>query len=262
MIKHNKYEGDKGGYEFSLENFLSVSLERWCEDRETFWCKEGGPSDIENEKEIDNNIFELASKIYDTSKAPINSEDITNALRKIDINNFPSQKDDILESDFWKYLWEHLEIFLASDSIGKWEAAACNMLRFFFIFIMYVRENIEVPKPVSLFLKLVIRNFVWGFDSECVILCRSAMEATFREVVTLEMLEHFLGSRRNKEYSLIDYIYTAKNEGMISEELIDKANIIRIRANKALHYDPNATKDILGTVSDTFKVIVGLCCYG
>jgi len=258
MTDHTRHEGDKGEYEFPLASFMEIMLGRWGMDRETFWTTEGGPVDIDSAKEADHAIFELASEIYNASQKPINSDDIRNALGQIDFDNFPRQTSDILDSYVFLYLWEHLEEYLAGESIDNWERAASNMLGFFALFLKC--ENVELSEPVSVFMKLVIRNYVWGFEPECVILCRSAMEAAFRKMVTLEMLEHHLGSRANRDYTLIDAICTAKKEGMINEELVEKAHAIRLRANKAIHYDPYATKNVFGTMSDTLDVILALSC--
>src|SRR4030042_2827491 len=120
---------------------------------------------------------------------------------------------------------------------------------------IYITGKIHLTPTVKDFLRLVMRSYLWGFDTESVILCRSAMEKAFENRVTYEMCEKYFGPPHGGDYSLQARVIVAKREGMLNDEIAEIATKIRLRGNTALHRDPNATKNIYETITDTIRVI-------
>ena len=134
--------------------------------------------DKEKAKIVYENIEALASAIIKSSQDVGDSKAISDILKKID---FGDLEDKPIE--FFNYVWESLEVSLVSEQMKEWEKATTKLLLFFRK--LEEIENIYISEPVAKFLKLVVRNYIWGFDFECVILCRSVMESTFRDTINL-----------------------------------------------------------------------------
>ncbi len=81
------------------------------------------------------------------------------------------------------------------------------------------------------------------------------MENAIENRVTYDMCEKYLGPPRSGYYSFKDRIIVAKRERILNDEIAEIATNIRLRGNTALHKDPNATKNIYGTITDTIRVI-------
>ena len=130
-----------------------------------------------------------------------------------------------------KLVWEKFIIVLSHEAIEKIEEGASR------IFQLY---------------NLVI----WGFDPECVILCRAVIDTAFKDRITPEICEKHFGKPRHKyDFSLSDRIQVALNEEIIDEDIAKKARTVKTRGDTAVHKQPNITKDVWGTICDTVAVL-------
>ncbi len=119
--------------------------------------------------------------------------------------------------------------------------------------VQELQRNSQLPQATVHFLALVSRTFVWGFGAECVIVCRGAIDTAFREKVPNSLIE----TRRRQGghgYGLQDRIEAACPD-LINDEIREAANTVKCRGDKAIHFDPYATKDVLGTIKSALKVI-------
>lgn len=237
---------NKGHYEYSLIGYLESVLDLWQQDREVYWTEKGAQENLENSRASFEKVQKFAKALLETSEHPGESASLTKVFDDVDL------KDFFDESMLIAYVKEHLEASLAWDGIAKVEEGAFRLLSL--LNVLRSIENLTLSRPVTDFLKLVTRSYIWGFDTECVILCRSAMEMAIHDNVTDEMCESLLGSQRGY-YTLIDCIAVAKQECLINGDIAKIADKIRLRGNKTLHGDPTATKDILGTIKDTVLII-------
>ena len=108
-------------------------------------------------------------------------------------------------------------------------------------------KQATVCEPARRFLGHVSRCYLWGFDTECVILCRSALDAAFREAITDSDCD-----------SLSKRIVAAEKKGLISGVIRRRAFDMKERGNKTVHYDPDTVRDVLGTIEGTLAVIMAL----
>ena len=116
------------------------------------------------------------------------------------------------------------------------------------------------PEACIGFLSLISRCYIYGFDTECVVMCRSAIDTAFRERVTDE---HCQKAHRQRLYlTLSDRIQAAFDP--VNNLLVGKPDLYRAaqevqdRGDKAVHYDPYATKDVLGTIDRALRVVKAL----
>ena len=136
-----------------------------------------------------------------------------------------------------KLVWEHLFIKLAWDSIDKIEEGSFRLMD---LWGLVTRAN---PCPASVqFLRRVSRCYVWGFDTECIILCRSVLDTAFREV-------------RPDERTLYDQIEAVARDGWIEPDVAKAAHRVRHRGKKAVHYEPDLPVNPLDVIRDTLTVL-------
>jgi hypothetical protein len=150
-------------------------------------------------------------------------------------------------------VWEGLAIDLAREAVDIMiPDGATRILQ-----LMQLAVEARVSAPTVAFLRRVSRCFIWGFDTECVILCRSAIDTAFRESID-DLLCEQRSERPRHGYTLSNRIEAA-HPSVIDKSTYESARIVRDRGDKTVHYDPEATKDILGTIRHCMKVIQSLC---
>ena len=173
----------------------------------------------------------------------------------------PAEFHDSLQ-DFFSQLdnpniriaWESFVIELVGDAMERIGSGSVRMLE---LSQLLVAAN--PPDPTLNYLHRISACFIWGFDPECIILCRSALDTAFRDKVSEEICEQVFGTAEERHFGLLDRIRAAHRTQMISDDTRQIAWRVKDRADKAVHYDPDATRDVLGTVRDTVKVLKALC---
>lgn len=137
-----------------------------------------------------------------------------------------------------KLVWERLCIKLAWDAVDRMRMGAVRML-----LLSDVIAEAE-PSDITLkYLRLLSTCFVWGFDAECTILCRSVLDTAFREAIPEEGL------------ALAKRIVIAHDRRLINDELRRAAFTVKERGDKAIHYEPGMSQDVIGTIRDTLRVV-------
>ncbi len=150
-------------------------------------------------------------------------------------------------------VWQYLCI---RDACAAADGLRSRVGRIFVLeqLVQQLRRDSALPDETIQFLALVGRTFVWGFDAECVIVCRGAIDTAFRDKVPISLLESRRKKDPNRDYGLQDRIEAACPH-LISEQLRKDAHTVRCRGDKAIHFSPNATRDVLGTIRLALSVI-------
>jgi hypothetical protein len=120
------------------------------------------------------------------------------------------------------------------------------------------------PKPRA-YLEQVVKCYLFGFDTECIIMCRSAIESMFRQVVPPELCKarsRKLGLSR-PDYSLDARIKIAQEEDMVDPGLCCLAWHVKDDCNKLVHPDRDSdwvpSEEELDTdVQKTVRVVAAL----
>jgi len=256
MEDGHKDDWKQRSYKYPLKVSLQAVIDRWKNDRVESWTKLGVPKDIQNiiddlEEDFDSDrpftkeeIFEMIEKLTKALKTVYKhpaKADSLNDFETVDLNLF----DNTIE--LFKYTKESLEACLAESAIDKVAEGAQRMLLFIDLFFI---RGINLSQAVIDFLRLVTRCYIWGFDAECIVLCRSAMEKAIKDKL---MCEKRLGKKQY--YTLKHRIEVAKREGLIDDNIAKIADGIRDRGNTVVHKDPKATKLVSQTIHETIRVI-------
>ena len=105
----------------------------------------------------------------------------------------------------------------------------------------------EPPEEVVRFVRRLTRCFVLGLHPECVVLCRAILETALKA--------GYRTRGAGAPGGLAQKISKAEAEGWLSTDARRAATTVRVRGNKAVHDDPTATEDVLGTIQLTVQVL-------
>lgn len=265
---------------------LEILLGNYEQDREEYWSQREG--EIHSARFFYDQCERFADAILHNTEDLVSSELLDADLHALDkqlraIYDWPTLAEDkyaaIMESDdSWeqkkkraleevfhqtpkppqnedsslRLVWEKLAINISGDAISRIETGTNRMLQ-----LHSLELQMRPAKPIQQFLTRLSRCYVWGFDPECIIMCRSVLDTAFREKVPDEMCGKALGTRINHQesFALSDRITVACKYTYISEEAKKLATQVRVRGNKAVHYQPDLSKQVWDTICDTFWVL-------
>jgi len=109
-------------------------------------------------------------------------------------------------------------------------------------------------KSTQEFLGRLSRCYIWGFDPECIILCRAVIDTVFQDRVAYEICKKHCREPLRGGFSLNDRIYAALKEGIIDEDIEKKARTVKKRGNQAVHRQPSVT-NVWGIICDTVAIL-------
>ena len=251
----------EGTYRDSLKNHIKTAIERWENDRRNSWLRQEVSETIT--KVIDDLCEAFGGRPYEKQELFEMIEDFAQAIISTSnkpeesgaLGKFSGQQNYFYDTvELFKYVEEHLAIHLAKSVINKINKAAERWASL--EMSLGIMEECKMNRTIADFLKLITGSYVWGFDAECTVLCRSAMEKAIKDKVTYEMCENFEKRfGKQKGYGLCTRIKVAQREGLIDEEIAKIAHAIRLRGNKVLHNDPKLTETVSETLRGTVRVI-------
>lgn len=155
------------------------------------------------------------------------------------------------EDSLLKLVWERLCIDLAKDFADTRLVVGANR-------ILLLSELLldEQPSNATVrFLRRISRCFIWGFDAECVILCRGAIDTAFMVAVSDEICDKHGLKKAKYGHTLANRIKAAKLEGIIDERTKKVAFRVNEPATEAAHTNPDNVMDVLQTLRDTRDVL-------
>jgi len=282
---------DKGFYEDDLEGMLEIYIHEYEGDRERYWNKALSEGDYAFLSAAFEQAERFAEAVHTGAETLVSTgEDVdTSHLRKElqRFCNYSGYANEVLtrimqtdrpleeknqvvldlirnhppdpkhEDSPLRLVWERLLINLANDAVGKIGEGTARMFKLYAL----VRQ-IQPSPATQKFLARLGRCYVWGFEPECIMLCRAVLDTAFRDNIADEICEKHCGSRRNRREKICSQGFTLDNriEAAVRERIIDKktaslAGKVRIRGNKAVHYQADLARDVLGTIRDTLTVL-------
>ncbi len=159
---------------------------------------------------------------------------------------------------------DFLRIDLARSAVEKAREGTRRAMR-----LLASLTDTSVSARAEAYLQRVAQSYIWGFDTEAVMLARSVLESALEEKVphqrVIEALakspESFRRSqqeRLGKGYpsELVDRINAAPVLGVLSVDVAKMATDIRIRGNNAVH--KNVNSDSLDTIEKLVTVLNAL----
>jgi len=149
------------------------------------------------------------------------------------------------------YLAERLFVSLGAQAVGMCEKGAKRLLDLAILAI-----PAELSQRTRRFLQRVSRCYVWGFDAECAVFCRSVVEASFQDVVPDEACRSALGD--GARVNLSNRIEAAHRKMLVSDTVRDAAHRVRDAGNSAVHDTPDTSFDAFHIISDTMCILESL----
>lgn len=110
------------------------------------------------------------------------------------------------------------------------------------------------------FLKRLARCYLFGFDNECIIMCRTILDVEFEAEISSD---DCIGKRETNKFNrnnqplfdLYDRIFVAKELGRIDEITYKLADDVRKQGNNAVHKNPTPDIDSLMIIQNALTVI-------
>jgi hypothetical protein len=153
-------------------------------------------------------------------------------------------------------LAEALQYCLGRDAVKMVGSAEGRIWR-----LLLLTQQFQPGKRAAAFLRRVSRCYIYGFDPECAVMCRSVLEAAFEAEIADETCAQVLGrhKRPNRSascgFDLADRIAVARRTGRLSEPAAARAAGIRMAGNEVIHEHPRACADAFRLIADTLDVI-------
>lgn len=140
--------------------------------------------------------------------------------------------------------WELLD-----EKLGTRTIIAQKMAEERFFHLLAWCSDGNVSPLTKHYLHRAAECYLYGFDEQCVIMCRSSLEAAFSNAVpdkTCEdspRLKQKYKGRNQHDFTLKDRIEVAKDTNTCTQNVYDYANWIRNTANDVVHKGRNAIKE-------------------
>ena len=264
-----------GFYDYDLIINLETQVDLYEQDRQIHWENADGRSGIQFDRaerfakdvlknseqlipvqEIDDDLSILQYEINRVPEFEKKWNDIVNSdLPKDKIHEFLNElfkdrpEEPRSEESPLRLVWERFVIAMSWEAIGKIEEGASRIFQLYKLVL-----SSDPSESTQKFLSRLSRCFVWGFDPECIILCRAVIDTAFRDTVSDEVCEKHFGKNRY-EFTLSNKIQAAHKERIINDQIKNKAFRIKNRGDKAVHYQPDITRNVWETICDTLAVL-------
>lgn len=127
--------------------------------------------------------------------------------------------------------------------------------------LLPLTESVQPHWRVAAFLKRVSKCYIFGFDAECLVMCRGVLEGAFEAAVSDAECRKVVGPRPWAEhaghsmYDLHTRIAVAVRLGRISQSLADDAQKVRDAARRIVHQKPRVPRDPLPFIAMTVAVV-------
>jgi len=129
--------------------------------------------------------------------------------------------------------------------------------------VWFALEN-RPSEAVAKYCRHLGRCYVAGLEPECIILCRSVLDAVLKDLMAelpetaIAQSEVMRGKRHGLPGSLHQRILVAEELGVMSRTQAEAAMTIKNRGNTAVHHDPEATGQVFETVKMAMELVGGL----
>lgn len=127
--------------------------------------------------------------------------------------------------------------------------------------LLPLTESVQPHWRAAAFLKRVSRCYIFGFDAECVVMCRGVLEGAFEAAISDSECRKVVGARPwsghtgHSMYDLHTRIAVAVRLGRVSEAVADDAETVRDAARKVVHQKPRVPRDPLPLIAKTIAVV-------
>ena len=248
---------DKGNYKYPAWCQMETALDMYEQDRTAY---------LDN---VASNLGSRAKEQLDQfNKAADSLAEGVNSLTGIDGISCLMELlalEEFQKGTLFELLDEHACIKFGWESLGMLSTS-----RERFHELLVILKDRQPCRSAKVFLQRVARCYLFGFDSECIVMCRAVLDREFKETVidddqVSDWWKWYATTSDAKRYrgpkppygQLWAKIHSACYAGMISESDRDAADNVRGRGNDAVHKKPD-TGDALEVIQKTIQVLDAL----
>jgi len=171
---------------------------------------------------------------------------------------------DFPQGKTFELLEEHVCITFGWEALGMLSTARAR-----FFELLWLLKNRQPCDRAKAFLQRVARCYLFGFDAECVVMCRAVLDGEFGKVIDDNQVSDWwkwyattpegtkYRGKRPADGQLWAKIHAAYHARMINEAERDAANAVRNRGNAAVHERPDSG-EAMEVVRQTVQVLDAL----
>lgn len=248
---------DKGSYKYPAWCLMETELDSYEQARTAYWEREAGRLDPGGKEQLDR-FNEAADSLVEGVQDLAGVDGISCLAELAGLGGFQQGKTfELLDEHICiKFGWEAMEML----SIAR--ARFRDM-----ILLLKDRQPCDRAKA---FLQRVARCYLFGFDAECVVMCRAVLDREFDETVVdddqvSDWWKWYATTSEGKRYKgkkppygqLWAKIHAAGYARMISDADRKAADAVRKRGNDAVHKRPDIGES-LEVVRQTVQVLDAL----
>jgi len=247
----------KGSYEYPAWCQMETSLDCYQQDRQAYLDREASKLGPDGKQQL-GRFNEAADSLVKGVQNLAGLNGVACPTELVKSGDFQREKP-------FELLDEHVCITFG------WEALTIlSDARERFLHLLLLLKDRQPCDRAMAFLQRVARCYLFGFDNECVVMCRAVLDQEFGEQIidddqVSEWWKWYATTPEGGKYrgkkppygSLWARIPAAKHAGIIEEGDRDAADAVRNRGNDAVHKKPD-TGEALETVRQTVQVLDAL----
>ncbi len=133
---------------------------------------------------------------------------------------------------------EHLvliSIIYAMFNLGERAVKQLKVAEGRFLDLVLLSRTLNPMPPARRFLRRVSQCYLYGFDTECIIMCGAVLESTLKSQVPPD--DGTMGKAKRERIRMNDRIAIAVSSGRLTQDLATNAHRIRDARNEAAHSD-------------------------
>ena len=247
---------DKGAYKYPAWCQMETALDSYQQDREAYLEAEADKLGPQANKQL-KQCNQAADALVKGTQELV-GVDAVDCLRDIVAelqDGVINQQQDALLNSPLKLVNEHVCITFGWEAMGMLSTARER----FWQLLMLLKDRQPSPHARD-FLRRVARCYLFGFDSECVVMCRAVLDRELKaEIQSGDVLAWWKTTDKGKRrkpapMNLWGRIQTAHHSGRIGQDTRDAADQVRDDGNDAVHGKPSIA-DPFNCICKTVKVL-------
>jgi len=246
---------DKGSYKYPAWCQMENTLDLYEQDRTAYLKREArrlGPS---GEEQLCG--FNQAAEMLVQGVQDLAGVDGIACLAEL------ARSGDFERGKPYELLDEHICIRFGWEAMGM-----LSSVRARFVDLLLLLKDRQPCDRARSFLQRVARCYLFGFDAECVVMCRAVLDREFEAEIPGDDVESWWAwykttsrgekhRRKNAQHNLWGRIHTARFTQRLTEEEFDAADAVRDCGNGAVHKRP-VSGEVLETVQQTVQALDAL----
>lgn len=250
----DRYDED----DWSLWSVLQEAVDHWHEVFEEYW----GLRKDQDETSVDadtranwQKLDEMAPRLLRGALAlqlsalkpnPASSVELTPDMVELARRILQVYGKSLIVRDRWSFAVAH-------DAMERLEGSSTRVAELLNVILLH-----QFDDRTAAYLARVARLYVYGFEIEALVMCRSALEAALQDVLPDEVMSEQGFVKAGPEYTLASRIAAAERMGYFDGEKKRAAHVLRKASNEAVHTAPGFLQDGVGSGVEAIQMLADL----